>query len=76
MAKDGKQFKSKPAGKFAVKAGPSGGMHDFSGVSPQTPDRTATAAKGGKGGKFSDKLPVGGSGKMQKFSPVKAVKKA
>jgi len=65
---------SKPAGKFAVKAGPKGGMHDFQGVGTQAADTTAVKGSGASN-KFG-KLQKGGGGKMQKFTPVKAVKPA
>jgi hypothetical protein len=73
MAKgDGKQFKSKPAGKQAIKAGPSGGMHNFEPVGNQAAGGTGVKMSGGS---KSFKPPsAGGSGKMQKFSPVKPQK--
>ena len=68
-----KKSSSKPAGKFKIQPGGSGKMHKFSGAGPQKPGVSATTKHSGKGAEF----PAGGpSGKMQKFSPVKAVKKA
>jgi hypothetical protein len=68
-----KTSKSKPAGKQKIQAGGSGKMHKFSGAGPQAPDKTAVTTHSGKGAAF----PSGGpSGKMQKFTPVKAAKKA
>jgi hypothetical protein len=66
-----KSFKSKPAGKQQVQAGPSGKMKKFGGAPLQTPGQTAQLGMTGKGPEF----PQGGpSGKMQKFSPVKPQK--
>ena len=70
MAK-GKSSSSKPAGKFAVKAGPSGKMKKFGGAVPQAPGVTATSQGSGKGNPFAK---AGPSGKMQKFKPVAAQK--
>ena len=73
VAKSGNSnnFKSKPAGKQAIKAGGSGKMQKFSGSGPQKADSTAQVKHSGKGAPF----PQGGpSGKMQKFKPVKAQK--
>jgi hypothetical protein len=75
MAKGGKNFKSKPAGKFAVKAGPSGGMHNFEAMGAQKPGVSGVSMSGG-GKSFGDKLKTGGSGKMAKFKGVGPVKKA
>lgn len=71
MAKNAKVFKNKPAGKQAVKGGPSGAMHKFSGVSPQQPGGSAVTDSPGKGAAFAKGGP---SGKMQKFTPVKPQK--
>jgi len=74
MAKSGNKssFKSKPAGKQAVKGGGSGKMQKFSGSGPQKADSTAQTKHAGKGAAF----PQGGpSGKMQKFVPSKPLKK-
>jgi hypothetical protein len=66
-----KTSKSKPAGGFAIKGGPSGKMQKFAGASAQQPGVTHRTNKAGKGAQF----PEGGpSGKMQKFSAVKAQK--
>lgn len=66
-----KKAKSKPAGPFAVKGGPSGKMAKFTGADPQKPGVTSRTNTPGKGAAF----PEGGpSGKMQKFSAVKAQK--
>jgi hypothetical protein len=65
---------SKPAGKMAVKAGPSGKMHKFQGVGTQAADTTAVKGSGASN-KFG-KLNTGGSGKMHKFAGVKPVKPA
>ncbi len=65
---------SKPAGKMAVKAGPSGKMQKFTPVGTQAAD--TTAVKGSGGGKKFGALNVGGSGKMHKFAGVKPVKPA
>lgn len=66
-----KSFKSKPAGKQKIDAGPSGKMAKFTGAGTQKPDSTAQTKHAGKGAPF----PKGGpSGKMHKFTPVKAVK--
>lgn len=62
---------SKPAGKNKIKAGPSGGMHNFQAVGTQKADKTAVSPSGGSGD-----YAKGGSGKMYGFSPSKAVKKA
>jgi hypothetical protein len=73
MAKSGNSgaFKSKPAGKQAVKGGGSGKMQKFSGSGPQAPDSTAQTKHAGKGAPF----PKGGpSGKMAKFKAVKTQK--
>ena len=67
MAK-GKTSTKKPAGKQAVQAGPSGGMHKFAGAGTQQPGGTAQANHPGVGAKFASGGP---SGKMQKFTPVK-----
>lgn len=64
---------SKPAGKMAVKAGPSGKMQKFTPVGNQPADTTAVKNSGG-GTKFGA-LKTGGS-KMQKFTPVKPLKPA
>jgi hypothetical protein len=61
----------KPAGKFAVQAGPSGKMQKFSGASPQQPGVTHRTNKAGKGAEFASGGP---SGKMQSFTPVKPQK--
>lgn len=66
-----KKSTSKPAGAFAVKAGPGGKMKKFGGVVAQKPGVTATTQGSGKGAQF----PEGGpSGKMHKFSGVKPQK--
>jgi hypothetical protein len=75
MPKSGKTVSSKPAGKFKVSGGPSGGMHKFAPVGNQKSGTSATAASGG-GSKSWEKANTGGSGKMQKFTPVKGVKPA
>lgn len=68
-----KKSKSLPAGKFKIEAGGSGKMKKFGGPVAQKPGVTAVTQGSGKGAEF----PSGGpSGKMQKFTPVKAVKKA
>jgi hypothetical protein len=59
---------SKPAGKQAVKAGPSGKMHKFESTGTQKPQQTAQMGRGG--GKFAKGGP---SGKMQKFQGTTAV---
>lgn len=61
---------SKPAGKQAIKAGPSGKMQKFKAAGPQKADRTSVEMSGG-GGNYAKGGP---SGKMQKFSPVGAQK--
>ena len=66
-----KTSKSKPAGAFAVKGGPSGKMQKFAGVSPQEPGVTHRTNSPGKGAPFAK---GGGSGKMHSFSPVKPQK--
>jgi hypothetical protein len=71
MASNTKNFKSKPAGKQKVQAGPSGKMKKFGGAPAQTPGQTASLGMTGKGPAF----PQGGpSGKMQTFTPVKPQK--
>jgi hypothetical protein len=70
MAK-GKSSSSKPAGKFAVKAGGSGKMKKFGGAVPQQPGVSATSQGSGKGNPFAK---AGPSGKMHGFSPVKPQK--
>jgi len=69
-----KKSTSKPAGKFKIEAGPSGKMQSFKGVGDQQPGVSAVTAK--NAGKKWSGPSTGGSGKMQKFTPVKAVKKA
>jgi hypothetical protein len=71
MAAFTKKSTSKPAGKQAVKGGPSGKMHKFAGATPQQPGVSATSTSSGKGGEFAK---GGGSGKMHGFSPVKPQK--
>jgi hypothetical protein len=66
-----KKAQSKPAGKYAVKAGPSGKMHKFSGATAQKPGVTATSTSTGKGGGFAKGGP---SGKMHPFTAVKTQK--
>ena len=65
-----KKSTSKPAGKFAVKGGKSGGMHGFKGVGTQQPGVSDVSAKEA-GGKFASGGP---SGKMHGFSGVKSQK--
>jgi hypothetical protein len=66
-----KKATSKPAGKFAVKGGPSGKMAKFTGADAQQPGVTNRTNTPGKGAAF----PEGGpSGKMHGFSPVKPQK--
>ena len=67
-----KKSTSKPAGKFAVKAGPSGKMHSFQGAGSQQPGVSAVTAKNA-GKKFSGPS-AGPSGKMHGFTAVKAQK--
>lgn len=69
-----KKSKSLPAGKFKIEAGGSGKMQSFKGVGDQQPGVSAVTAK--NAGKKWSGPSTGGSGKMQKFTPVKAVKKA
>jgi len=69
-----KKSKELPAGKFKVEAGGSGKMQSFKGVGDQQPGVSAVTAK--NAGKKWSGPSTGGSGKMQKFTPVKAVKKA
>jgi hypothetical protein len=66
-----KKSSSKPAGKQAIKGGPSGGMHKFSGAAQQKPGISSNTNPTGKGGAFAKGGP---SGKMHGFSPVKAQK--
>ena len=62
---------SKPAGKQAIKAGPSGKMHKFGGAGAQQPGISSVTPHSGKGAAF----PSGGpSGKMNKGGAVKAQK--
>jgi len=64
--------KELPAGKFAVKPGPSGKMFKGGGTGDQQPGVSNVEVKNA-----SKKFPTGGpSGKMHKFSGVKPVKKA
>jgi hypothetical protein len=72
MAKGGKNFQSKPAGKQAIQPGPSGKMNKFKAVGTQAPGGTAVAGSGGSKSWPSDI--AGPSGKMQKFTPVKPQK--
>lgn len=66
-----KSSKAKPAGKQKIQAGPAGKMHKLAGAGAQAPGGTAVTQHAGKGAAF----PSGGpSGKMQKFTPVKAAK--
>ena len=74
MAKgDGKQFKSKPAGSFALTPGGSGKMQSNKSVGAQKPGVTSVSMSG-SGKSFGDKLKTGGSGKMHKFGAVKGQK--
>lgn len=66
-----KSSTKKSASKQAIQAGPSGGMHKFSGAGAQASGRTAVTQHSGKGAQFAAGGP---SGKMQKFTPVKAQK--
>lgn len=72
MAAKSKGTTNKPAGKFAVKGGKSGGMHNFEGVGEQKPG-VSGVSKGSTSGKFAKGGP---SGKMAKFKGVTPVKKA
>jgi len=73
MAKgDGKQFKSKPAGKQAILPGGSGKMQKFKPVGDQKPGVTGVSPGGGS--KSFQPPSTGGSGKMKKFKPVKPQK--
>ena len=65
-----KKSQSKSAGKFAVKGGGKGGMHNFEGVGAQKPG-VSSVSKGSTSGKFAKGGP---SGKMQKFSGTKPQK--
>jgi len=71
MAKTSKKSSSKPAGKMAIQAGPSGQMHSFAGAGPQAEGRTAVTQHKGKGGTGPT---AGPSGKMAKFTAVKTQK--
>ena len=71
MAKNAKTFTNKPAGKQALKGGPSGAMHKFSGAAQQQPGGSANTNPKGKNGGF---VKAGPSGKMQTFTPVKTQK--
>jgi hypothetical protein len=68
-----KSSKSKPAGKQKIQAGGSGKMHAFSGAGPQASAVTGVTKHAGKGGQFAKGGP---SGKMAKFTAVKAARKA
>lgn len=68
-----KSTKSKPAGKQKIQAGGKGKMHKFAGAGAQAPGGSAVTQHAGKGAQFAKGGP---GGKMQKFSPVKAVKPA
>lgn len=72
MAKN-KSTTSKSAGKQKIQAGGKNSMQKFSGAGQQAPGVTATTKHSGKGASFAKGGP---GGKMQKFSPVKAVKPA
>lgn len=65
-----KTSSQKPAGKFAVKGGKKGGMHNFEGVGTQKPG-VSNVSKGDTGGKFAKGGP---SGKMHGFKGVAAQK--